>query len=234
MRCEQYEPELTVGAAGGPITPELDAHLGSCAACRDRLEGKRALLGRIDQVLTSHLGVEPSALLRRRVKERVGQAQGKDRRWAPWAAAALAAGLGMALLAGGLARLSPDTPAKRVTATGPDAAGGTTKPERVVPVPSVPTPGVAVTPSVDRRRSAPAVARRAVAPEPEVLVPPGQDEALRRFAASLREDAGAARPLLGASATVESPVVPPPLIQIPVLASEPLADPADPLERSKS
>jgi len=108
------------------------------------------------------------------------------------------------------------------------------KAERVAPVPPVPTAGAALTPHVVHRRSPPAAARPAAAPEPEVLVPAGQEEALRRFVASLREDAGTPRPLLRATATVESPVAPPPLIQIPVLASEPLSDPADPLERSKS
>lgn len=234
MRCERYEQDLTVGAAGGTITPGLETHLEGCAACRDQLAEKRALLGHIDQVLTSHLGVEPSPALRRRVMARVVQARAERRRWAPWAAAAaLAAGLGMALVAGGLTRRSPDTSSEPVAATGPNVpAGGTTKPESPVPVPSVPT-GVAVTPHVVRR-GPPPVARSAAAPEPEVLVPPGQGEALRRFAESLREDAGTARPLLGATATVEGPVAPPPLIHIPVLASEPLADPADPLERSKS
>jgi hypothetical protein len=236
MRCERYEQDLTVGAAGGTITPDLEAHLEGCAACRDRLAEKQALLGHIDQVLMSNLDVEPSPALRRRVMARAAQAHGERRRWVPWAAAAaLAASLVMALLAGGLSRRSPDTYSERVAATGPNVpARGATKPERPVPVPSVPTAAVTVTPHIVRRGPPPAAARAAAAPEPEVRVPPGQGEALRRFAEILREDAGTARPLLGATATVESPVAPPPLIQIPVLASEPLADPADPLERSKS
>lgn len=236
MRCERYEQDLTVGAAGGAITPDLEAHLEGCVACRGRLAEKQALVGRIDAVLTSHLEAEPSAGLRRRVIARVVEVERARRRMAPRvAAAALAAGLAMALLAGGLAHRSPETSSERATATGPNVpAGGAIKTERVVPVPSLPTAGAVLTPPGVRRRSPPAAARPAAAPEPEVLVPPGQEEALRRFAASLREDAGTPRPLLRATATVESPVAPPSLIEIPVLASEPLSDPADPLERSKS
>ena len=237
MRCERYEQDLNVGAAGGAIGPDLEAHLEGCAACRERLAEKQALLGRIEQVLTLQLDVEPSAGLRRRVIARVVEVEKARRRMARLgAAAALAAGLAMVLLAGGLAHRSPETSSeRRATATGPNVpAAGAMKAERVAPVPSVPTAGAALTPHVVRRRSPPAGARPAAAPEPEVLVPPGQEEALRRFAASLREDAGTPRPLLRATATVESPVAPPPLIEIPVLASEPLSDPADPLERSKS
>lgn len=234
MRCEQYEQGLTAGAAGGTITPDLEAHLEVCAACRGRRAEKQAVLVHIDQVLTSHLDVEPSPALRSRVISRVAQAEGKRRRLAPWAAAAaLAAGLGIAL-AGGLAR-HPDASFERVTATDPTVpVGGALKAESATPVPPVPTAAAAVTPHVVRRRSPPAAARPAAAPEPEVLVPPGQEEALRRFVAGLREEPGTARPLLRATATVDSPVSPPPLIHIPVLASEPLSDPADPLERSKS
>ncbi len=235
MRCERYEQDLIVGVAGGAITPDLEAHLEGCGACRERLAEKQALLGRIDQVLTSQLDVEPSPALRRRVIARVAQAHGQRRRRAPWAAAAaLAAGLAMALLAAGLVRHSPETSSERATASGPNVPAGGAKSEGVAPVPSVPTTGAALTPHVVHRRSPPAAAPPAAAPEPEVLVPPGQEDALRRFASSLREDSGNPRPLLRATATVEGPVAPPPLIQIPVLASEPLSDPADPLERSKS
>jgi len=239
MRCDRYEQDLTAGAAGGAITPDLEAHLEVCAACRGRRAEKQAVLGHIDQVLTSHLDVEPSPALRSRVISRVAQAEGKRRRLAPWAAAAaLAAGLGIALLAGGGVgrhRHPSDTSFERGIATGPTVpAGGALKAERATPIPTVPTAGAAVTPHVVRRRSPPTAARPAAAPEPEVLVPPGQEEALRRFVAGLRAEPGTARPLLRATATVDSPVPPPPLIHIPVLASEPLSDPADPLERSKS
>lgn len=236
MRCERYEQELNVGAAGGTITPEVEAHLAVCAACDGRLAEKRALMASVDRVLTADLDVEPSPALRRLVISRVAQAEGKRRPLAPWAAAAaLAAGLGIALLAGGLARHPADASFERVTATSPTLpAGGAMKAERAAPVPSVPTAGAAVTPHVVRRHSPPAAARPGAAREPEVLVPPGQEEALRRFVAGLREEPGTARPLLRATATVDSPVPPLSLIHIPVLASEPLSDPADPLERSKS
>jgi len=118
MRCDRYEQDLTAGAAGGAITPDLEAHLEVCAACRGRRAEKQAVLGHIDQVLTSHLDVEPSPALRSRVISRVAQAEGKRRRLAPWAAAAaLAAGLGIALLAGlRVNYVRPDEAAQRLVA----------------------------------------------------------------------------------------------------------------------
>jgi hypothetical protein len=237
MRCERYEQDLTVGAAGGAIRPDLEAHLEGCGACRERLAEKQALLGRIDQVLTSHLDVEPSVALRRRVIARVAEAERARRRMARWgAAAALAAGLATVLWGGRLARRPSATllPSSVAAIVPTEPTGGTAKPETRALAPSTPRERVAATPRVVRRGSSPAGGRLAAAPEPEVLVPAGQEEALRRFVAGLREDAGTPRPLLRATATVESPVAPLPLIQIPVLASEPLSDPADPLERSKS
>lgn len=237
MRCERYDRDVTDGAAGGAMTRDLEAHLESCAACRERLAEGRALLGRVDQILAAHLDVEPSPALRRRVISCVAQAERARRRMARWAAAAaLAAGLVIALMAGALGRRPSAMPLESsIAATVPGVpARGAVPPETPALRPSIPRAVVPEAPRVVRRGSPAAIARGAVVPEPEVLVPPGQDEALRRFMAGLREDAEAARPLLRASASVEDPVQPPPPIDIPVLASEPLADPADPLERSKS
>ncbi|HEU0108097.1 MAG TPA: hypothetical protein VFT38_18070, partial [Vicinamibacteria bacterium] len=111
MRCERYEQDLTVGAAGGAIRSDLEAHLAGCAACRERLAEKQARLGHIDRVLTSQLDVEPSAGLRHRVISRVARAESERRRMAPWAAAAaLAAGLVVALLAGAFPHRPSVTP----------------------------------------------------------------------------------------------------------------------------
>jgi hypothetical protein len=230
MRCDRYEQGLTVGAAGGPIPPDLEAHLEGCGACRERLTEERARLGRVDQVLMAHLDVEPSPALRRRVIARVVEAERARRRMAPWAAAAtLAAGLAMVVWAAGVTRRPSPTPlpssAAAIVPTAP--AGGVVTPETRALVPSIPRARVAVTP--------PVVRRVAFVREPEVLVPPRQEEALQRFVASLREGPAAARPLLGASASVENPIEPPPPIDIPLLASEPLAAGSeDPLERSES
>jgi len=230
MRCERYEQDLTVGAAGGPITPDLEAHLEGCAACRDRLAAKQALLGRIDQVLTSHLDVEPSAGLRRRVISRVARAESERRRMAPWAAAAaLAAGLVMALLAGAFAHRPSVTPPDLSTAgMVPDGPAATaTQPNPPVIPPSTRGAPATAAPHVIRRSPAPAIAHGIAVREPEVLVPPGQEDALRRFVARLRDGSAPAPALLRAGASVEDSIAPAPLIEIPLLEAEPLASSVD-------
>jgi hypothetical protein len=238
MRCEQYEQDLNVGAAGGTITPEVEAHLAVCAACDGRLAEKRALIASVDRVLTADLDVEPSPALRSHVRARVSGAESERRRAAPRAvAAALAAGLALAVLGGRWAHrpFVPPGPAAAVRIV-PDApAGAAVQREPPAPLRSAPRAAVATATHAHRRATPPTIARSAVWPASEVLVPPGQEDALRRFMAGLREDPHTARPLLRTSASVESPVEPPPLIDIPALAiSEPLAEPAERLERSKS
>ena len=236
MRCERYEQDLNVGAAGGTITPEVEAHLAVCAACDERLAEKRALIASVDRVLTADLDVEPSPALRSRVRARVSGAERKRRRVAPWAAAAaLAAGLAMALIGGLWAHRASSTPRESAAVPMlPSApAGPIVEREPAVPLRSTPQAPVAAA-HVLRHGPPPAITRGVVLPAPEVLVPPDQEEALRRFVADLRKDTVTARPLLRASASVERSVEPPPLIDIPLLISEPLADPADALERSKS
>jgi hypothetical protein len=230
MCCERYEQDLTAGAAGGAITPDLEAHLAGCAACRDRLAERQAALGRIDQMLTSHLDVEPSPALRRRVISGVARAESERRRMAPWAAAAaLAAGLVMALLAGAFApRPSvrpPESSSAGMVPGGPAATA--TQPNLPVILPSTPRAPATAAPHVVRRGPAPAITPGIAVREPEVLVPPGQEDALRRFFAGLRDGSAPAPGLLRAGASVEDSIAPAPLIEIPLLEAEPLASSVD-------
>jgi hypothetical protein len=240
MRCERYDHDLTAGAAGGTITRDLEAHLEGCVACREWLAEKRALLESVDQVLMANLDVEPSPALRHRVISRVAQAERERRRIVPAAAAAaLAAGLIIVLLAGAWARRPSTTPLESSAAVivlgGP--AGGAEKPGTPEPgtpsIPSTPRP-LATTSHLARRGLRPAVARDAVVREPEVLVLPGQEEALRRFVAGLRDGSTPAPPLLLSGASVESLIAPAPLIEIPLLEANPLADSVDLQEGSHS
>jgi hypothetical protein len=238
MRCEQYEQTLTVGAAGGPITQDLEAHLEGCGLCRDRLAEKRALRESVDQVLRAGLEVEPSPALRHRVITRVAQTERERRRIVPGlAAAVLAAGLAIVLLAGAWARRPSTTPLESSAAAispglpAADAVPNET-PETLL-VPSPPKPLVAVPPAA-RSGSRPAVAPESLVREPEVMVPPGQEAALRRFVAVLREGSAPPPLLLLTGVSLDDPIAPVPLIEIPVLKAKPLADSVDSSERSPS
>ena len=239
MRCDRYEQDLNVGAAGGTITPEVEAHLEGCVGCRERLAGKRALLESVDHVLRMDLDVAPSPALRQRVITRVAETERERRRIVPGvAAAALAAGLVIVLIAGAWARRRSSTPLESSAAAishGLPARDAVTPETHEPPlIPSTPRPVVAATPHAVQAGSRPAVARPAFVREPEVLVPPGQEAALRRFIAALRDGSAPPPPLLLTGASLESLIAPIPLIEIPALATKPLADSVDSPERSPS
>ena len=195
------------------------------------MDDAREELSGIDRALARALDVDASPDFEARVRRRIADEPMRVPFWRGWrlavplaAAAALVAAAGVAMLS------TPGQSTPRLLAAR-TITMGETMPAIGDPV-RVDGSGLSM-PRVSRRTPPAPAAARANA-EPEVLVPPGQEEALRRFVAGLRAEPGTARPLLRATATVDSPVPPPPLIHIPVLASEPLSDPADPLERSKS
>jgi hypothetical protein len=152
------------------------------------------------------------------------------------AAAALAAGLVIVLVAGAWVRRRSSTPLESSAADispGPPVRDAV-MPEtaEMLPIPSTPRL-VTVTPHAVGGGWRPAVAHEALVREPEVLVPPGQEAALRRFVEVLREGS-APPPLLLTGASLESLIAPVPLIEIPVLDAKPLADSVDSAERSPS
>jgi hypothetical protein len=238
MSCERFEGERIDVAAGQPPSPALQAHLEGCAACRTRLDQQRRVLADFDRVLGARLSAEPSPDFAARVRTRVGETEPR-RPWRPVWMAALAAALAAAVLAGWMAR-RPDreVPAgPRQAATASEARPRRDTP-RVAPsdapirsnVPAVARPRVAaarVATNPPRRGAAAKVA------EPLVLVPSGEEEALRRFVANLGRGAQPAPPLLIAGTSVDGAVAPPPLLEFPAVTIAPLPDPAVSPERSQ-
>jgi hypothetical protein len=199
MGCERYEEELTDAAIGTPASPDLERHLASCAACRSRLEGERRLMAGTDRILRDVLSVEPSPGFEARLLRAVRHAApAASRSW--WAlrgwTVPMAAGLGLLLVGGGLMwRWAWPAPSPRQTAAGPAvraSSPSSTAVESAVPVrgPESSPPVGAVEP--DRVAEAPprrpAVPPRPSAREPEVLVPPGREQALAQFVAMLRDE----------------------------------------------
>jgi hypothetical protein len=103
--------------------------------------------------------------------------------------------------------------------------------------PSASIPSVARETAPPRRRGpvpTPLLPESARPQEPEVLIPPGQEEALRRFVTALRDGTAPVPPLLATGASVGSLIVPAPLIEIAPLEANPLADSVELPERSHS
>lgn len=189
MSCSRWRSALVETALGAPAPAGLPEHLGSCASCRAGLEAERLLLGRIDAELVAALDVAPSPELAARVRQRVAESPPARPWWMPWL---VPAGVGLAMLALGI------LVGRRGAAPGPGPAPRLAVAE-VSPAPVTPSAHVAAEPTPVEPPATPAQPKPAPAtaaapartvvraPEPEVLVPPGQHELVMRFARDVRQ-----------------------------------------------
>jgi anti-sigma factor RsiW len=182
MACERYEDALSEAAAGAPPAAELESHLASCARCRENLEELRRTLALVDSDLRQLVAVEPSPALAARIRRAAAEPEAPQRPgfWL-WPAVA-AAGL-LVVLAVTLGRRPSAERAVAQEARPPQPIGATSSPRVAEPavIPSAPPPPVAA-------RGRALAGHREAAAEPEVLVPPGETEALLRLVARMDRD----------------------------------------------
>jgi hypothetical protein len=230
MACGRYRDALTDVAAGEPATAAVEAHLAACEACRAELHALRRTLAVADAEMAGLASAEPSPGLAARIRRAAAQPSPEWRFGWLWPAVAAAATL-LAALAVVLARGTGPTPEPRVAVdlvrprpietpaavrprepviprgsglASPEGSAGTADPS---------SPGKDVAPRDDR------------APEPEVLVPPGEGEALLRFAADVRPRVVSSDSLLVAD--MSGPLTEPKGVEIQPLVIVPL-DPTEP------
>jgi predicted anti-sigma-YlaC factor YlaD len=211
MACERYHGAIADIGAGAPAPAEFETHLAACQACRAELRAVQRALALAAAGLRDLLAAEPPPAFRARIRQAVGeQAERTCRRrrffWT-WGAAQ-AIGTALMVLAvfvvwrdARLARLPrPASGSPVVQRDGQLALPDTRRPaEATPPVPSTPQvsatyPAAASTglPSAVGSAARSARARQSTAlprtasVEPEVLVPPGEAEALFRFALELQ------------------------------------------------
>ena len=231
MACERYREALADMAAGVPAPAGLEAHLGSCEACREELHALRQALAVADAEMAGLLAAEPTAGLAVRIRQAVSEAR-EPSPHAPaslrqvaaesdlpaawrfgwlWPATAAAATL-LVALAVMLGRGTPPAPEPQVVvdahrpqpagnAGGAESSGAVVTPSADLPVPvsdgndpvAPRTSGQAVrrgvrSPGGSLGTRQAGVPRDDRAPEPEVLVPPGEAEALLRLVALVHRD----------------------------------------------
>ncbi len=228
MACERYRDALTDAAAGESLAAELEAHLAGCAACRQALDALRRTLALVDADLGQLLATEPSPDLAARIRQAASEPQASPA-WRPgFVLQALAAA---AVLAAALVVMRGRAPAPRPVAV----AARTPQASAAAPRPGPPTAVVApVAPSrvaVQRRPQASAP-RPLALPEPQVLVPPGQAEALVRLVTLLHRDR-LALPLMGTAGEASTDLAEPGSINVASIEIVPLEIvPLDPAESS--
>jgi hypothetical protein len=232
MAGERFRDALAGVAAGDPAPAAVEAHLASCEACREELAALRRALALVDEKLSGLAAAEPSPELPAGIRQVVAEfsdASSASRLGWLWPATAAAATVVVAL-AVWLARSPSPSPETRVAVETPVVPRDSVSPgsegsaESAIPR-AVPRPGLedatgAPGPSSPRRP----LASRSVA-TPEVLVPPGQQEALLRLVALVHRE-GLSPAGLAAAALPPPDLAGPPPLDIPPLEIVPL-DPAE-------
>jgi hypothetical protein len=222
---------LTEAAAGGPVRAGLEAHLASCARCRLELALLQDLLAVADGEMGGLAAAEPSPALGARIRQAVAdQALAQAEPTAAWrlgwlwTATAVAVPL-LVALALWKARGPEPAPGPRLAVDGgqpSDAAAPVVPRDAGSPGPEESAVAASPTRVLDHRsRPTPTPA---VVAGPEVLVPPGEAEALLRFAALLRHRTVEPGSLLVAD--LEAPLSEPRAVDIAPIEIVPL-DPAE-------
>ena len=202
MACERYVGSLARVAAGELAGLEIEEHLARCEACRTELRALNAALALVDAELGDRLALQPSPALRARIRQALAEERAHEvsrpRRFVwPLAAAAAVALFALAVAVirreGRPAESSSAGSDRRTTVaeSSPSASpwAASRAPDDAVHPSSDAVARDTRSPDMPTARAQAGVASIAPPPhpeEPEVLVPPGEAEALFRFALALR------------------------------------------------
>jgi hypothetical protein len=238
--CEQFR-ESMVDAASDTLSAVdragFDGHVRACAACCAEFRRVQALLQTIDKCLSAGVAAEPSSQFVASVRQRIAEEPHRGPSWPPrraWmvAASACAAFAILLLTTRTVHRLSQphiDNAPSPVASVAPSRSAST------------PNPGLAVEPAravpprrppLLARHSPPRTLRRS-APEPRVIVEPGQMEAILRLVAAARRGQIDGAKFLADDKKAAEPLEIKPLTIVP-LQIAPLKDDSESLTSSSS
>ena len=178
MFCESYRETLNEAALSDERLPaEVQAHLVSCASCRESFSDEKALFGLIEAELRIRMNAEMPAALLPRVRQEIA-ASPAARTWRVLVPAYIASGLAVGAMAISFAVRS------KVSSVTPEPSA------RGISLPAANELGVSRTGRepvemlvATKRSHKPHVALRA---EPEILVSAEEQLGLQRYTASLR------------------------------------------------
>jgi len=176
---------IEAAASGAEPQGELRAHLVGCVDCRAAFELEQSLFASIDSGLRVVANSEVPASLLSRVRARLDETAGAQRRWfQPWIFAAASFTLALAIfLTARPHRSRPDSQAKQTL----QSQAGETPLKNAHPQVSDPTTQIVSSKSKSQTRVHSTLLRPVASSQPEVLVPPDEREAFARFVAVLGE-----------------------------------------------
>jgi len=195
-RVRGWMADAISGSLSESRRSEFEKHIGDCAACRAEFARMENLLGRIDQSLSAGFSVEPSPQLLANVRQSVAAERQCSRQWltsSVWVTAGASAALAAVLIGVGVRRANQPTGdnASRHAVANSAPAHVTAAPSHSTSAESIP-----LRPPAHARLSKPrlAVARHELlrnprhhSTEPEVIVQPGQMQAILQFVAQTRK-----------------------------------------------
>jgi hypothetical protein len=191
--CAKFS-ELMIDAASDALSAGdragFDAHVGECAACRDEFLRLQALLRTIDERVSASVAAEPSSGLIARVRQWIAEEPHRAPSWQPRRAWMVAAGACAALAMLFLTvrvlhrfdRPHIDNVPSPIASVTPKGSVPTLNPAPTVESARAVPPR---RPLLLARHSSPRTLQRP-GPEPQVIVEPGQTEAIVRFVAAAR------------------------------------------------
>ena len=239
--CAQFREvmaDAADAALSGSLQADFDAHLCDCAACREKFHRVQTLLQAISANLSATVAAEPSPQLLASVRQRIAEQRDRVPAWwrqRAWLIAASAcAALAIFLFAVRTTHKFNQPlrdPAPNPIASSSAASNPIGSPTR--------RPAVESAASAPPRKPAPLFARHASpraldrpAPEPEVIVDPGQMRAVLEFAAALRSGQIDGAKLLADEKKSAAPLVIEPLTIAPLKIAALADDAASPASGS--
>lgn len=204
-RVRGWMADAATGSLSETRRGEFEKHIGDCAGCRAEFARMENLLGRIEQNLSAEFSVEPSSRLLANVRQSITAEPQHSTSWVGghrrFAAAVACTAFASVLLAV-IVLQRTNQPTRHYVSHTPVAGSASARipvpPARVTAVPGDSTSAENVPPRVTAhaRSSKPrfAVARQELPPnprrhntEPEVIVQPGQMQAILQFVAAARK-----------------------------------------------
>jgi len=183
MACARYRDALSEHAAGSPA-PALEAHLPMCVDCRNELAVMRRMLAVADQQLAYLPKAEPSGNFVPQLRAAVIEAAARPVSRVAWRWPALATTAGIVLA---FALFSVMRPSHEITAQ----VDVPSVPASALTAPREPASPPAIVARADRGTDTPPPRRRATRrtpAEPEVLIPPGEAQALLQWVALVNRE----------------------------------------------
>jgi Putative zinc-finger len=226
--CARFR-ESMADAADAALSPslrtEFDVHLRDCATCREELRRVQMLLEAINDGVSASVAAEPSPQLIANVPQRIAEQQYRAPAWwrqRAWLTAASACATLAILLFAARTTHKLNQPLRGPV---PNPIASSSAPSNPSGSPTR-RPAVESATSVPPRKPAPLFARHASppaldrpAPEPEIIVEPGQMRAVLEFVAALKSGQVDGTELLGSQREANQPLEIKPLVIAPLKIS---------------